>query len=165
MTTSEPSYAAAREPARGAPAYDERLWPPAWLWLAGWAFAGSLGVSFYAAVGPAWGLLALVLPGALVTWGLVAAAARVRVLDGELTAGRAVIPVRFLADVRALDPGRSRALRGVDSDPAAYHLIRGWVPAGIRATVTDPDDPTPYWFVASRRPQELAAAVRAAGAG
>ena len=57
-----------------------------------------------------------------------------------------------------------RRVRGPDSDPAGYHLIRGWVPAGVRADVIDPDDPTPYWFVASRRPDELAAAIEAARA-
>ena len=48
------------------------------------------------------------------------------------------------------------------SDPAGYHLIRGWVPGGVRAEVRDPADPTPYWFVASRHPAALAAAVEAA---
>jgi hypothetical protein len=93
---------------------------------------------------------------------LVRSAAEVRVEDGDLVAGPARIPVRLLGPVQALDPAAARAVRGPASDPAAYHLIRGWVPAGVRAAVLDPADPTPYWFVASRRPIELAAAVEAA---
>lgn len=145
--------------------YDERLWPPAWLWLVGWLFALSLAVSFYAALGPAWGLLALLVPGGLVTWGLVSSAAVVRVRDGELVAGRAHIAVEHLGTAQPLDADRARAVRGPESDPAGYHLIRGWVPAGVQLRVIDPGDPTPYWFVATRRPQALAEAIESARPG
>jgi hypothetical protein len=145
-------------------AYDERLWPPVWLWVAGWLFAVSLSVSFYAALGPIWGLLALVVPGVLVSVGLVSAAARVRVHDGVLVAGPAHIGVEYLAPAEALDDHAARAVRGPESDPAGFHLIRGWIPAGIRAWVLDPSDPTPYWFVATRHPDRLAAAIEAARA-
>jgi hypothetical protein len=67
--------------------------------------------------------------------------------------------VRFLGPVEVLDPAQARAVRGPASDPAAYHLIRGWVPAGVRRRCATRPDPTPYWFVASRRPAELAAAI------
>jgi hypothetical protein len=142
--------------------YDERLWPPWWLWVAGWLFVASLAVSFHAALGPVWGLLALLVPGALLCWGLVASAAPVRVRGGELVAGRAHIPVEHLGPAQALDAEQSRAVRGPESDPAGYHLIRGWVPAGVRLDVTDPADPTPYWFVATRRPHHLAGAIERA---
>ena len=142
--------------------YDERLWPPPWIWLLLWLFALSLGVSFYAALGPAWGLLALLAPGGLGSWGLVSSAARVRVESGELVAGPAHIPVRQLGAAEPLDAEASRATRGPGSDPAGYHLIRGWVPAGVRVAVLDPADPTPYWFVATRRPEALAAAIETA---
>ena len=142
--------------------YDERLWPPVWVWVALWLFALSLGVSFFAALGPAWGLLALLVPGALGSWGLVSSAARVRVEDGELWAGRAHIPVRQLGAALPLDAEAAREVRGPKSDPAGYHLIRGWVPAGVRLPVHDPADPTPYWFVATRRPEAVAAAIETA---
>jgi len=86
----------------------------------------------------------------------------VRVEGETLTAGRAHIPVSALGPVVVLDAELARAVRGPESDPAAYHLIRGWVPAGVKAAVVDPNDPTPYWFVATRRPAELAAAIEAA---
>jgi len=142
--------------------YDERLWPPLWLWVVGWLMVGLLAVSVHAALGPVWGLVALLAPGALLTWGLISSAARIRVSDGELLAGRARIPLELLGSARPLDPVEARAVRGPESDPAGYHLIRGWVPTGVTMAVTDPADPTPYWFVATRRPQALAAAVDAA---
>lgn len=141
--------------------YDERLWPPVWLWVVGWLFVLSLGLAFFAALG-AFALLVVVIPGALLSWGLIASAARVQVRDGALTAGPATIPVSLLGPVEVLDADRARAVRGPESDPTGYHLIRGWVPGGIRAPVEDPGDRTPYWFVASRHPEALARAIEAA---
>jgi hypothetical protein len=45
------------------------------------------------------------------------------------------------------------------STPAAYHLIRGWVATAVLVDVTDPNDRTPYWYVATRHPEKLAAAI------
>ena len=142
--------------------YDERLGAPPGLWVGVWVGALALGVSFYAALGPVAGLVAMLVPGLALSAVLRGAAAPVQVADGDLVAGRARIPVRLLGPVEVLDAERAREVRGPRSDPAAYHLIRGWVPAGVQAAVTDPADPTPYWFVASRRPAELAAAIEAA---
>jgi hypothetical protein len=50
-------------------------------------------------------------------------------------------------------------------------VIRGWVDPVVRVTLEDPDDPTPYWLISTRRPEELvrvltsAASDARAGAG
>lgn len=142
--------------------YDERLTPPPGLYVAVGVLALALGLSFYVALGPVPGLLAVAVPGLLGTLVLTRAAAVVRVEDGHLTAGAARIPVDALGTVRPLDADQARLVRGPESDPAAFHLIRGWVPAGVQAAVVDPGDPTPYWFVATRHPVALAEAVEAA---
>ena len=142
--------------------FDERLTPPWWLWAIGEGLVAVLALSFYVALGPVAGGAVLVLVGGALAWVLVTAAARVTVEGETLTAGPAHIPVSALGPVDVLDAEQARALRGPESDPAGYHLIRGWVPAGIRALVVDPLDPTPYWFVATRRPAALAAAIESA---
>lgn len=142
--------------------YDEKLTAPIGLWAAVWVGSLVLAVSFYAALGPVFGLLALAVPGVALSVLLARSAAVVRVEDGHLTAGPARIPVSALGPATALSADESRDIRGPGSDPAGYHLIRGWVPAGVCAEVTDPGDRTPYWFVASRHPQRLAAAIEAA---
>jgi hypothetical protein len=142
--------------------YDERLSPPLGLWVGVWVFALALGVSFLAALGPVAGLLALAVPGGLLSAVLARSAAAVRVENGHLVAGTARIPVDALGPVAVLDAEEARRVRGPSSDPAAYHLIRGWVPGGVLAEVVDPGDPTPYWFVASRHPERLRSAVEAA---
>ncbi len=142
--------------------YDERLTAPVALWLGVWVGSALLGLSVQVALGPVAGLVGLLVPGVLLSAVLRAAAARVQVVDADLVAGPARIPVELLGPVEVLDADGARQVRGPASDPAAFHLIRGWVPAGIRAPVVDAADPTPYWFVASRHPQQLAAAVEAA---
>ena len=143
----------------------ERLTPPAGMFAAVWGFALALGISFFVALGPVAFLVAGLVPGVLLTAALVRSTPEVRVEDGVLTAGRARIPVSALGRARALDAEAARRLRGPESDPAGFHVIRPGVPAGVRADVVDARDPTPYWFVASRRPQELAAAIEAARTG
>lgn len=145
----------------GAPAYVERLKPPLALWAAVGLFAAVLGFSAYAFLGPLVGLVALVVPAALGSAGLAATTTEVRLDGGELHAGAAHIPVSDLGPARALDKTESRAVRGPRSDPAAFHVIRGWLPRGVQAPVVDPSDPTPYWFISSRCPERLAAAIEA----
>ena len=142
--------------------YAERLWPPVWLWVAAWLFVLSLALSFYVALGTLGAAVILITGGIVVSLGLSTSAAVVRVEDGNLTAGSARIPVSLLGEVEVLDPQRTRAVRGPESDPTGYHLIRGWVSTGVRVSVLDPNDRTPYWFVSSRRPSELAAAIEQA---
>ena len=142
--------------------YDERLTAPVAVWIGAWVGSAVLGLTVYAALGPAAGLVAVLVPGTLLSLVLRSAAARVQVVDGELVAGPARIDVSLLGPLRVLDADSARQVRGPASDPAGYHLIRGWVPAGVQAAVLDEADPAPYWFVASRNPARLAAAVEAA---
>jgi hypothetical protein len=142
--------------------YVERLTPPAWIWGVGMALVLLLGLLVYVALGTGAGAAVVAVFGGAVSWLLLSSAAEVRVDDGTLTAGRARIAVDLLGPVEVLDAEGARAVRGPSSDPAGFHLIRGWVPAGVKATVVDPEDATPYWFVATRRPAQLAQAIEAA---
>ncbi|MDX2025238.1 DUF3093 family protein, partial [Microcella sp.] len=51
--------------------------------------------------------------------------------------------------------------RGQRLDARAFLVLRPDIPAVLRVAVTDPDDPTPYWLLSTRRPEELAAAIAA----
>nr|WP_284301161.1 DUF3093 family protein [Homoserinibacter gongjuensis] len=52
--------------------------------------------------------------------------------------------------------------RGVRLHADAWLLIRGWIPDVVRVELDDPQDPTPYWIISSRRADELAAAIAGA---
>ena len=52
------------------------------------------------------------------------------------------------------------AERGPRLDARAYLVIRGWVRDVVRVPIEDPQDPTPYWLLSSRRPNDIVAAIR-----
>jgi len=79
-------------------------------------------------------------------------------LDGEeLRIDRAHIDIKYLGSATVLDSPAMRLLRTRDADPAAYLAIKFWMPKGIKITVVDPRDPTPYWLLTSKRGEEIAA--------
>ncbi|WP_229660490.1 DUF3093 domain-containing protein [Marmoricola endophyticus] len=88
--------------------------------------------------------------------------ARIAVTGGELLAGRARIPVSLLGGAEALDAEGTRRVLGVDADVRAFLLTRPYLKRSVRVTLTDPDDPTPYWLLSTRRPERLARAVESA---
>lgn len=143
--------------------YQERLSVPLRWWALATMFASSVLLAFLVAVPPgvafaAGGAVAAVALAVLLTYG----AAEVRVADGELLAGRARVPVRWLDRPTPLGADETRRLAGVDADARAYLLLRPYVGTAVRVDVTDPRDPTPYWLVATRHPHRLAEAIQEA---
>ena len=144
-----------------APAYDERLVPPLWVWLAVLsvalvsAAAVHGGASGWRSVVP----YAVVLPVALVGL-LLSSRGRVRVADGVLHVPGARIPVDHLGGVTALNREGTRRMRGPLAEPRAFVVTRGWLTSSVRVQIEDPEDDTPYWLVGTRRPGDLAAALQ-----
>jgi hypothetical protein len=85
--------------------------------------------------------------------------ARVEVDDRRLRAGRAEIDRTYLGTVEALTGEDARRAFGRDCDPKAYLVLRSYVPGAVRVQITDPGDPAPYWLIATRHPDRLAAAL------
>ncbi|MBO0922659.1 DUF3093 domain-containing protein [Cellulomonas sp. zg-ZUI222] len=165
MTTA-PAPGTPPEPsgtADGVPGFREQLWPGPLGWVAVVAFAVVLGIAFVPVdtrLALAAGLLALGagLAGAVLTTPLV------RVAQGTLQAGSARIPVDVLAAPRVLDRAALRTELGPALDARAYVCLRSWIGTAVRVEVVDPQDPTPYWIVSTRRPDLLVAALLASGA-
>ncbi|CAA9347981.1 MAG: FIG01105974: Probable conserved alanine rich transmembrane protein [uncultured Nocardioidaceae bacterium] len=154
--------------ARGARDYVETLRVP----LRWWAFTtmlwASMLLAMLAALPPAVALsLAAALAGLLVLALVGYGGARVSLVDGVFSAGRARIPVTFLREPEPLDAQATRRVAGVEADARAYLLLRPYVATSVRVLLTDPADPTPYWLVSTRHPgllaDELSAAIAAAG--
>jgi hypothetical protein len=140
--------------------FSERLWPSPGIW----AIAIGLGAAFGLILAPVSGTAALISAVvaivALITL-LVFTTPTIAVTPAAFSAGRAEIPLSVVAGVEVLDPEQMRQARGVRLDARAYLCIRGWLPAGAKVILDDPEDPTPYWLVSSRRPDALAVALRA----
>jgi hypothetical protein len=101
-------------------------------------------------------LAAAVLGGLMALLFVTYGGAEVSVVQGQLRAGRARIPVQLLTDPEPLDAADTKRVAGVDADARAYLLLRPYVPTSLRVRVVDPADPTPYWLLSTRHPALLA---------
>lgn len=142
--------------------YAERLTVPLRWWVQGTMLVASLWLAVLAATPEviAWTVTAVAM---LLLIGLLGSYGRPRVSVDSTTfrAGRAHIPLELIGDVTALDAEGVRRQAGVDADARAYLLLRPYIKRGVRVDIADPTDPTPYWLVSSRRPEELVSALEA----
>jgi Protein of unknown function (DUF3093) len=129
------------------------------MWVASGLLTFTLGVAYGVPLGLRWGALAFAIAGAGLAWLLIGAATRIQVGRGGLAAGRALLPPAAIGAATPLDSGAAEALRGPMADARAHLVLRGWVRTAVRVEVADPADPTPYWYVSTRRPEELAVAL------
>jgi len=141
--------------------YSETLRAPlSWYFI---AFLGglSLGVIFLV-MSPWWSLAGLAGGTAVFCWAVAAYGRPVIEVSGDrLKAGPATLPAAALGPATALGAEKARALRTFEADPRAFLLLRSYIPTAVRVEVADPGDPTPYLYLSSRKPDQLAAAVNA----
>ena len=138
---------------------------PWWLWLGGLAGAAFAAAEVYlGAPGLAtWVPYVVLLPlAALGLWW--AGRLRVAVRDGELWVDDAHLPVRYISRAGVLDAAQKRDALGPRADPLAFIVQRPWIRGAVLVVVDDPADPTPYWVVSARHPEQLVRALRAAAA-
>ncbi|QLQ11820.1 MAG: DUF3093 domain-containing protein [Nocardioidaceae bacterium] len=142
--------------------YYERLSVPLRWWALATMFLVSVLLAFLVAVPASVAFavtagLALLVAAVFLGYG----SAVIEVADGRLRAGSAHIEVDFLADPVALSPEDTRATLGVRADARAFLVVRPYLRRSVKVTLRDPADPTPYWLINTRRPDSLAAAIRA----
>ncbi|WP_344116206.1 DUF3093 domain-containing protein [Kribbella alba] len=83
----------------------------------------------------------------------------VEVDAANLRAGRASIERTYLGKATPLTGEDARNAFGRDCDPRAFLVLRSYLPGAVRVELTDPHDPTPYWLIATKNPERLAAAL------
>jgi len=140
-------------------AYRERLRPSWWMVLATGLFLPATTLIFLPLSIP----LGLGVGAAL--WGgsvgLLWALSPTIATDGHtITAGQAQIERKFVTQLEAFHREEARQERGPSLDARAWLVIRPWVDPVIKVSISDPEDPTPYWIVSSRDPEAFIAAWR-----
>lgn len=148
-------------PGAGVPVYRERLYLPWWHWPLPVLGAGLLAAEVHMGYPGvrAWLPYLITIPlTLLLLWRF--GSAKLEVRDGELWAGEAHLPLRFVGEIRVVPQNLKRRVLGPGFDPSAFALTRGWVAPLVWIELTDEDDPTPYWLVSTRSPDELVAALR-----
>ena len=138
--------------------YRERLWPAPWLFIATALVIPASFLVFLPISVPAGIVTAIVMYAACVIL-LLLASPRIAVTATELVAGRARLPRAVIGEVTSHTAESATLERGRNLDARAWLLIRGWVAPVVKIQLTDANDPTPYWLVSTRRPEELVAAL------
>ena len=85
----------------------------------------------------------------------------IQVGSSHLTVARAKIPRNLLGNIEEIAKDQIFSERGPKLEPAAYKVFQGTVKTAIKITVNDPNDPTPYWIISTRKPAQLAEVLRA----
>lgn len=144
--------------------FRERLAVPLAWWVLALVLALVSLVVFGFYLGPVWGggiaIAALLMAAGIFT----SAAVEIVVNASELRVGRFLVEHRYLGSPTSLDADQASRRSGVEADARAHLVLRPYVSTAVEIPIEDPADPVPYWLVSSRRPVELAAALRAAAA-
>ncbi len=135
--------------------YRERLLP-GWSIFVATALVIPASLLVFLPISPFAGLVTAVVLYTTIVVVLLATSPLIEVTDDMLRVGRARIERSFVGTVTAHGKADAVAERGTRLDARAYLVLRGWAPGVVRIEITDDADPTPYWLVSTRRPDELA---------
>ncbi len=140
--------------------YRERLLVPVSYWLLAVPVVVTLGAEAYFFVDGfipplVIGLFAVIVAVFLVHW----SSATIEVTGSVLRADKDTLALGEVAQVLALDERQAAQLRGPKADPAAHLLLRPYLKRAVYIGLADPGEGAPYWLVATRHPEQLAAAV------
>lgn len=142
--------------------YSERLHAPWTWWLVGLGFEVCIAVAVLAYLPLPAGItvcalfLVAVIAGILAYGGIV-----VRVDESGLNVGRYRLESRYIAAAEPYEGEAAREALGPAADPRAFLFTRPFITDVVRIDLDDLADPHPYWLVSTRRPKDLAAALRA----
>jgi hypothetical protein len=139
--------------------YRERLWPSAWVWVAGPALVAVLAIAYGAAYGAVIGWAIFVPVAAACLVGIALVSPTIVVTDDTLQVGNAVIPLADLGPCRELN-STELALETRRGDVTVYLALRTWATRrAVAVQVVDENDPHSAWLISTRHPRNLHAAI------
>ena len=135
--------------------FKEVIRPPLWLLAFIYFMFLSLVIAIWAALDNRSAFIAWIFS----TLALIAIArsarSKIEATEKELVVGKAHIELRYISKIESIDTAQMRLLRTRDADPAAFLAITFWISTGVKITLKDERDPTPYWLVSSKKSAEL----------
>ena len=158
---TEPASVSPGATGPGTPSFHERLLPGPTAWIVAVAVGGALGLILV----PLNLTVAIVVAAVSIVAALVLVVAYSPVLEvsgDRFRLGRAQIEVDLLGTPTPLHGEEWARTIGQDFEPLAHHCVRGWTRTGLRVEVLDEEDPATAWVASTRRPDDLALALRAA---
>jgi hypothetical protein len=133
---------------------------PLWLLALIYFFFLSLVLSVWAALGNVAALITLASTTALLLMIWIKSRLIIEITANELKVGRAHIELKYIDHVTVLDSSQMKNIRGRDANPSAYLGIRFWSSTGVKITLSDKRDETPYWLVTSNKANQLVKALK-----
>ncbi len=133
---------------------------PLWIWLLVLGLDFSIVLAIWAALGNSATWFSLFISILLSGFFYQFTKLKIEVINETLYVGRANIEKRHLGAIENLNDEQMRYLRGPGMNPAAFLALRFWVKGGVKITVNDQRDPTPYWLVSTKNPEKLIEAIR-----
>lgn len=135
--------------------FKEVMRPPLWLLAFIYFMFLSLVVAIWAALDNRSALIAWIFSTLALIVIARSARSKIEVTQKELVVGKAHIELRYISKIESIDTVQMRLLRTRDADPAAFLAITFWISTGVKITLKDERDPTPYWLVSSKKSAEL----------
>ena len=81
--------------------------------------------------------------------------------DGNvLRVGGAAIELQYLGEIEVLDRQQMQHFLREGFNPRAFYAMRFWVKAGIKISIVDSRDPTPYWVLSSKHTAETVRLIK-----
>ena len=149
-------------PARfGIVTYQERVRVPILWWVIALVLALSLDVAVFAYVDLWIAVLFAVFSTAIVVVGLVGYTLRINVTDDVLRAGRYSLEAEYVGDVTAFRGAEADRVLGPGSDKRSFLITRPFLRDVVKVEIDDDADPHSAWLINTRKPDELAGAIRA----
>ena len=138
--------------------YRERLWPSPWVFLTT-ALVIPAALLVFLPINQTVGVIsaAVLYAGCVVL--LIVASPVIEVTADDFVAGRARLPLEHAGRATPYRLDEATLERGQRLDARAWLLLRGWVSPVVKVELDDPQDPTPYWLVSTRRPERLVEAL------
>ncbi len=134
--------------------YRERLWAAPWLFIST-ALVIPASILVFAPISMAAGIVVAIVLYLAIVGMLIASAPTLRVTKTHLIAGRASIPLEMIGQPQTFRDEQATLERGQRLDARAWLLIRGWIKPVVKVPVLDVDDPSPYWLLSTRNPDQL----------
>ncbi len=134
--------------------YRERLWATPWLFVSTILVIPAV-ILVFAPINLPFGIVLAIVFYVAIVVALLVSAPTIRVTEEELIAGRARIPLALTGEPEAFRGDQAVLERGQRLDARAWLLIRGWIKPVVKVPIRDQDDPTPYWLLSTRNPDQL----------
>ena len=138
-----------------SPLYKERVLPNFGTFAAVFALLPSIAIisePFDIRIGLAVGVVVVITIWTL----LILRAPTIELSQLELRVGRVGIFRNLIGEAEVISKDRIFLERGPSLDPGAHKVFQGSVKTAIKIAILDPEDPTPYWLISTRKPDKLA---------